>query len=126
LGVPLPLILATITGVLTIIPFFGPLIAAIPILLIALATSPMTALYTLIFFVGLQVLEGEFITPMVQRKVVELPPFLLLTGQLVLTGLFVFFGLLLAAPLITLVMVTVKMLYLRDVLGEEVSLPGNG
>ncbi len=124
LGVPLALTLALLTGLLTFIPNLGAFISVIPPALLALTQSPLSALYVLLFYVALQNIEGNFVTPMVMRSVIRLPPALLITSQLILALLFGFFGLMLAAPLVAVGMALLKLLYLEDVLGERVSLPG--
>jgi len=118
IGVPLALILAVIAGVLTIIPYFGPVLAVVPIVLVALTASPQTALYAFIYFVVIQNLEGNLVTPMAQRRAVDLPPVLLLSAQVILGSLIGFFGVLLAAPLMAVALLLVKMLYVEDILGE--------
>jgi predicted PurR-regulated permease PerM len=60
----------------------------------------------------------------VQRRVIRLPPALLIPAQVLLAVLLGALGLLLAAPLTALALVLVKMLYMEDVLGETVELPG--
>ncbi|MEM1058098.1 MAG: AI-2E family transporter [Verrucomicrobiota bacterium] len=122
LGVPLPVFLGLLTAVLSFIPNLGPTLAAVPVLLLALSVSPWTALYTLIFIIALQNLEGIFVTPTVLRRAVQLPPALLIVVQISLATLAGFLGLLLATPLLVCVIVLVQMLYVRDVLGEE--MPG--
>ena len=124
LGVPLALTLALFTAILTFIPNLGPFISAIPPALLALTQSPLSSLYVLVFYIALQNIEGNFVTPMVMRTAIKLPPALLITSQLVLALMFGFFGLMLAAPLVAVGLVLVKLLYLEDVLGERVSLAG--
>ncbi len=124
LGIPLALTLALFTALLTFIPNLGPIISVIFPLLLALAESPWLALYVLLFYIVLQSSEGYFFTPMAMKFAVRLPPALLLTMQIVLALLFGFFGLVLAAPLVAVGLALVKLLYLENVLGEQVSLPG--
>ena len=78
LGVPLALILAVVAFLLTFIPFIGPLLSAIPVVLVAFSQSPTMALYTLLLYTAIQMLEGYVLTPNVQRRSVSLPPALTL------------------------------------------------
>jgi predicted PurR-regulated permease PerM len=119
LGIPLALSLALLTAFLTFIPTLGPLLSMIPPILLGLAVSPWHAISVFIFYVFLQSAEGYLISPMVQRRVISLPPALLISDQLLLTILFGFWGLLLAAPLTAFGIVLVRMLYLENVLGER-------
>jgi predicted PurR-regulated permease PerM len=124
MGIPLALTLALFTALLTFIPNLGPIISVIPPILIALTVSPLKAIYVLLFYIALQNVEGYFMTPMVMRHAIRLPPALLILAQILLALLLGFFGLILAAPMVAIVIVLAKLLYLEDTLGEKVSIPG--
>jgi predicted PurR-regulated permease PerM len=124
IGVPLALALGLIAGLLEFIPFLGPFLAAIPVLLVAFSVDPITALYAGLLFLGIQQLEGNVLTPLVQRRAVDLPPVLLIIATLAFTLLFGIMGAIFAAPLLVVVVVLIKMLYMEDVLGERVEVPG--
>lgn len=119
LGVPLALTLGLIAGLLSFIPNFGPIISAIPALLLAFIDSPITALYVLGLYVGVQVIESNVVTPFIERETVELPPALTIVFQLALGVLVGGLGLVLATPLLAAVVVAVQMLYIEDVLGDD-------
>lgn len=120
LGVPLALTLGVLAGLLNFIPNFGPIIAAIPAILIAFAQSPSMALYTALVYVVVQMLDGYVLTPLVDRRSVELPPVVTIAAQVLLGVLFGFIGLLVASPLTACALIVVKMLYVEDLLGDEV------
>lgn len=119
LGVPYALLLGALTAFMTFIPNLGPIIAAVPILLISLTVSVETAIYVGIFYVILQGIEGYFITPMIHRRAISVPPVLIITIQFLLYYLIGFLGVLLAMPLIGCAMVIVKRLYIQDILGDS-------
>jgi predicted PurR-regulated permease PerM len=119
-GVPLALTLGTIAGVLNFIPNVGPLIAAVPAVLIALMKGPSLAVYTAGIYLVVQMVDGYVLTPLVDRRSVELPPVLTISAQLLLGVLFGFVGLLVASPFGATAMILVKMLYVEDVLGDRV------
>ena len=118
LGVPLALTLGVLAGLLNFIPTLGPWIAAIPAVLIAFLQSPQQAVYAALLYLALQSLDGYVLTPMVDRKSVEMPPVLTITAMLLLGAVFGFLGLLLASPLAATLMILVKMLYVEDLIGE--------
>ncbi|HLR26038.1 MAG TPA: AI-2E family transporter, partial [Fodinibius sp.] len=118
LGVPYPLLLGTFTAVMTFIPNLGPIIAVIPTLLIALTVGVDTAIYAAIFYTVLQSIEGYFITPMIHRHAISVPPVLIITVQFLLYYLVGFMGVFLAMPLMGIVMVLVKRLYIEDILND--------
>lgn len=74
LGVPFALVLALLAGLLEIIPFIGPILAAIPAILIALSVSPLQAVFVAISYFLLQQVEGDYLTPKIMQKVAGLNP----------------------------------------------------
>jgi len=119
LGVPLALILGVIAGLLDFIPYIGPIMAGIPAVLLALSISPDMALYALLLFAAINMLEGYVLQPMIEAKAIELPPALVIVMQLVFGTLFGFAGVALATPLAAVLAVAVRMLYIEDVLGDR-------
>ena len=124
IGAPLPLALGFIAGLLSFVPFLGPVVAAIPAVLIGLARSPTMALWVLLVYVGVQLLESYVVTPMIQRRAVHLPPALLIGGQVLMGVLAGVIGIFFATPVIVAITVVIQSLYLRAVLGEDVRVLG--
>jgi predicted PurR-regulated permease PerM len=71
-----------------------------------------------------QTLESYLITPLVQRRAVSLPPVILITAQVAMGVLAGATGVLLATPLAVSVIVLLQMLYVEDVLGDNVHVLG--
>ena len=105
------------------IPILGPIIASVPVLLMAAAEGTSTLILVGFIYLGIQQLEGNVITPMVHRVRIALPPVLILGVQLVLAQLVGFVGILMAMPLVAAGMVAVQMLYVEDVLGDSLERP---
>lgn len=124
LGIPLALILGVIAGLLDFVPNVGPIVAAIPAILIALLVSPQAAFYVVLLYIGIQQLEGYILTPLIQKKTVELEPALIITAQLAFGLTVGALGVLLATPLTAVALVAVKMLYIENVLGEDMDVDG--
>jgi predicted PurR-regulated permease PerM len=122
MGIPLALLLGLLSGLLDFIPNFGPIIAAVPAILIALQQSPESALYVALFYLIYQNLDGYVLTPLVQKWTISMPEALTIIAQVLLGVLLGGLGLLLAVPLVAAGMVAVKMLYMEDVLHERISL----
>lgn len=118
LGVPYALALGLLAGLLTFIPYLGPILSLIPAALVALGESPLLAGYVALLYAGVQAIEG-MLEPVVQQKTVYLPPVLLLFGQVVLGVLVGALGVVVATPLTAALMVMVKMLYVEDILGDR-------
>jgi predicted PurR-regulated permease PerM len=123
LGVPLALILGIIAGLLDFIPYLGPLMAGVPAVLIAFSHSPELALYTLGLFGIIQLIEGYLLQPLIEQKTVSLPPALTIVMQVLFGTLFGLAGVALATPLTAVLAVLVTMLYVQDVLGDDVKTP---
>ncbi|MGJ3243413.1 MAG: AI-2E family transporter [Opitutales bacterium] len=119
LDVPLALLLALFTALMTFIPNLGPVLSGVPAVLLALTVSLPTAAIVLVAYVVIQVIEGSFLTPTVQRHVIALPPVLIILCQVLLGASVGFIGVLLAMPLVASGIVLVRMLYVEDVLGKE-------
>jgi predicted PurR-regulated permease PerM len=119
LGVPLAVVLGVLAGVLNFIPNFGPWIAAVPAVMIALLQSPRHAFYTAVLYFVLQTIDGYILTPLVDRRSVELPPVLTITAQVLLGVAFGFIGILLASPFTAAAMIAIEMIYVEDVLGDR-------
>lgn len=120
LGIKLWLVLAILAGLISFIPNFGPVIALIPAVLIALLDSAQTALYVTALYVLVQFLESNFITPLVQQKLISLPPALILTFQLIMGALTGGWGLVLATPIAVVLMVVIQKLYIERQSDDDV------
>ena len=121
---PLALGLGIIAGVLSFVPYIGPIASVIPAVLIALVEGPAMAFYVVVVYSVVQFLEGNIITPLIQRRVISLPPAILLAAQVLMGVLFGLFGILLATPLAVVIIIAIQMLYVQDVLGDSVQLLG--
>lgn len=124
IGVPSALALGLLAGILEFIPLVGPIIAALPALLIALAVGPQTALWVLGLYVVVQQIEGNVLQPVVQQYAVDLPAVILLFSLLGFGMLFGALGIILAAPLTVVVYVLIKRLYVREALDTPTPIPG--
>jgi predicted PurR-regulated permease PerM len=120
LGVEAAISLGIIAGLLEFIPTIGPILAAMPAIAMGFLVSPQKALAVAIVFTLLQQLEGNLLIPVLMKHGVELPPLLTILGQAVLAVIFGFLGLVIAVPLLAAIMVMVKMLYVEDVVGDEI------
>jgi predicted PurR-regulated permease PerM len=126
LGMPSAFALGLLAGLLEFIPFAGPIIAAVPAILIALAVSPELALWVTLLYVAIQQFEGNLLTPLVQQYAVDLPGAVLLFSLIGFGTLFGTLGVILAAPLAVVMMVLVKRLYVIETLDTPTPIPGEG
>lgn len=125
LGMPSALALGLLAGILEFIPFAGPILAAIPAILLALAVSPDLAFWVVLLYVVIQQFEGNLLTPLVQQYAVDLPGVVLLFSLLGFGMIFGTLGVILAAPLSVVTYVLVKRLYVIETLHTPTPIPGD-
>ena len=126
LGMPSAFVLGLMAGLLEFIPFAGPIIAAIPAVLLALAVSPELGLWVILLYLAVQQFEGNVLTPLVQQYAVDLPGAVLLFSLIGFGTLFGTLGVILAAPLAVVSLVLVKRLYVIETLDTPTPIPGEG
>ena len=124
LGVQSWLVLGILAGFFEFIPFAGPILSAIPGVLIALVQSPELALWTLLMYVFVQHSEAYLIQPIIQQFAVDVPAVVLLFSLLAFAVLFGVIGILFAAPLTVVTYVLVKRLYIIEALDTPTPIPG--
>ena len=96
-------LISTIVGITNIIPFFGPVIGAIPTTLLILVQSPMDALWFLIFFIVIMQLDGNLIGPKILGDSTGISSFWVLFSIIVFGGFFGFMGMVLGVPIFALI-----------------------
>lgn len=112
--------LGFIAGLLEFIPTVGPILSAVPAVAMGFVDSPEKALYVLIAFWAIQFLENNFLIPFLMRGAMDLPPALTLVSQALMTLVFGFLGLMVAVPLTAAILVPIKLLWVRDTIGDDI------
>lgn len=124
IGMPSPLALGLLAGLAEFVPLVGPILAAIPALILAFGGGWEMVAWTFGLYLVIQQLEGNVLTPIVQKRAVDLPPALTLFAIVAAGVLFGIPGIIFATPLLVVIYVAVKKLYVRETLGESVEVPG--
>jgi predicted PurR-regulated permease PerM len=114
--------LGVLAGLLEFVPFFGPIASAVPAIGIALVDSPQKALWVAGLYLLMQQLEGNVVTPLLLEKRLAIPPVMTVVAVAAMGMVFGVLGMLVAEPLIAAVLVTTKMLYVNDVVGDDVKI----
>lgn len=114
MGVPYFFVLAVIAGIGEMIPMVGPLLAAIPAVLVALTVSPALAFAVAVFFIVQQALENNVLVPKVMGQQVGLSAVTVIASLAIGTELLGFVGALLAVPTAAIVQVLFEELYLAE------------
>ncbi|HBP00737.1 MAG: hypothetical protein UY41_C0025G0007 [Candidatus Moranbacteria bacterium GW2011_GWE1_49_15] len=112
--VPFALLLAVMVGLLEIIPYLGPIIAATLITIFGFLVSPLTGLLVLGSFTALQQIEGHVIVPQVMKKAVGLNPVVVILVLLIGIKLGGIMGAILSVPL-----ATVASIFIGDMIGKK-------
>lgn len=116
--VPLSGALGVITGLFSFVPNFGPIIALIPIVAVAIINTPDRVFLLLVIFFAIQFVVSQVVTPLLLGAEINLAPAMILLSQIIAGVFFGFLGVLLSAPLAAIVTVVVREVYIRDVLGD--------
>ena len=124
LGLPSAAALALIAALADFVPFIGPILGALPALVIASTIDMQTLPWTLGAVVVAQQIESYALMPFVQRRAVKLPPFIGLFSIVVFGTLFGLIGIILAVPLAVAVMTLVQRLWVKGVLDEQAEVLG--
>jgi predicted PurR-regulated permease PerM len=123
LGLPAPIALGLVSGVAEFVPIVGAAVSAIPGLLLAATKGTHMVLVTLVFYVAIHQFEGHVLIPLIQRKVVAVPPALTLFSVVGFGVLFGPLGVVFATPLTVVVLVLIQKLYLREDKGPSATEP---
>ncbi|MGH6876564.1 MAG: AI-2E family transporter [Rhizomicrobium sp.] len=123
IGLPNPAVLGLIAGLSEIVPYLGPFVGAVPAVLVALTLGFDSVVWTLAVYLGIHIFEGYLVVPLLQRRLVHIPPGLILVSILVNQLLFGVVGIVFAAPIAVVAFTAVNLLYVRNLLDEPVDLP---
>ena len=110
LGVKAPYALAIIAGLMEFVPTIGPLISAVPAILMAFVDSPQLAAYVALAYWAIQFVENNLLIPFLMRGEMDLPPAITIVAQALMTVVFGFIGLMVAVPLTAAVLVPIRMI----------------
>ena len=113
LGVPYAMILGLIAGIFEALPVVGPLLGAIPAVLVALLDNPISAVYVAIAFFAIQQIENLFLVPRISGKSVKLHPAVVMVVLVLGNQLAGFAGMLLAVPTTAIIRDVFKYFHLR-------------
>ncbi|MEY9107352.1 putative PurR-regulated permease PerM [Bradyrhizobium yuanmingense] len=120
IGLPGPFVLGLQAGLSNFIPYLGPIVAAIPIALVAMPLGASPLIWAVAVYTIIQSIEGYVIGPLIQRHAVETPPAWTLVAIVLLGALFGVMGIALAMPLVAVGRVAIIRLYVEDYLGDRI------
>ena len=107
-AIPMPALLATLTGLLAFIPNIGAVVSGVLMVLVGFSGGTEMGIYTIVIYFLVQNIDGYIVIPMIAKKTVDLAPALVLGMQLIMGILFGILGLFLADPLLAMIKVALE------------------
>jgi predicted PurR-regulated permease PerM len=121
-GVRFALLLGIIAGLLTFVPYLGPIAAAVPIVLVSLLEGPQQAFWVFLGYTAIQQVEGNVLDPYIMHKLIYIPPVTTIVMQVLMGVVIGVMGVVMATPLAA-VLVVLNRFYRRDLLGDAEAEP---
>ena len=119
LGLPGAFLLGAQAGVSNFVPYLGPILAAIPVWLVAMPLGTSMVIWAVGIYTVIQSIEGYVIGPLILRQAVELPPAWTLVAIVLFGSLFGVLGIALSMPLLAVGRIAVLRWYVEDWLGDK-------
>jgi predicted PurR-regulated permease PerM len=119
IGIEQAAALGVLAGLFSFVPNFGPIAALVPALAAGFAQGSDKILLIVLIIYGTSFVQSQIISPLVFRESINLPPVVVLVGQILAAIFFGFLGLMLAVPMSAILMVLVQEVYVKDVLGDR-------
>jgi putative permease len=113
LGVPSALLFGIIAGIGELIPNVGPILSAVPPILVALSIDPQKALWVALFFVGVQQVENSVLVPRIMGEMLNLHPLSVIFTVMVMGALFGLLGAVMAVPVCAIIKVCYEEFYVN-------------
>ena len=113
-GVPAAWAIGLVAGLAEFVPYLGILVAGIPAVVLGFGQGVDTGIWTIVVLIAVQQIQGNLVMPLLQNRMVDLPPAITIFGIIAAGILFGVAGVLLATPLTIVVLVLVRRLYLGE------------
>lgn len=125
---PYALLLSVVVGVLNMIPYFGPILGAIPAVIITLFTGFMPAIFVAIFIFILQQFDGLVLGPKILGDSIGLSPFWIISGIIIGGALWGPLGMFFASPIVAAILINInrwidRRLHIKDISNELIEAP---
>ncbi len=119
IGIQQAAALGVLAGLFSFVPNFGPIAALVPALAAGFAQGSDRILLIVLIIYGTSFVQSQVISPLLFKESINLPPVVVLVGQILAAIFFGFLGLMLAVPMSAILMVLVQEVYIKDVLGDK-------
>jgi predicted PurR-regulated permease PerM len=119
LGLDQAVALGVLAGLFSFVPNFGPIAALVPALVVGIVQAPQSIALIVLIIYGASFLQSQLIAPLIFEESINIPPVLILIGQIFAAVFFGFLGIMLAVPIIAIIMIVVQEVYIKDILGDK-------
>jgi predicted PurR-regulated permease PerM len=121
LNIPEAIVLGLLAFFAELIPYIGPIVASLPAIVLGWSQSPMSAVYVMLLYLGIHIVEGYLLFPWIMRQAIRLPPAITICGVMLFALTGGLLGAILATPLTLVLMILVKKLYVESFLEKATS-----
>ena len=112
-GIPAAPAIGLVAGLCEFVPYLGTIVVVIPAVILGFGESTTTGIWTVVVLIGVQQIQGNLVMPLLQSRMVELPPALTIFSLVAAGVLLGPVGVILATPLTVMLMVVVKAVYVQ-------------
>jgi len=119
-GAPMAISLSVLAALLTFVPYVGAIVSAVPAVLLAFTKGSHVALYVILVYLIAHIIEGYILVPLIQHRMVFLPPATILASQFLMEIFGGILGVTFATPLMVVAMVLIKNFYFKQDWNEDV------
>ena len=114
LHIPYPLVIGLLAGIVEMIPLIGPIIGAIPPVLLGLLPGTAVMLQVIVFYVIVQQVDGHFVMPKLMGSIINVHPVAIIAGVLIGGKIFGVLGMMIAVPLVAVLQILLKHMWFYD------------
>jgi predicted PurR-regulated permease PerM len=119
LGLQQAAALGVLAGLMSFIPNFGQIAALVPAIAVGFVDAPQNIGWIIVIIYGVSFIQSQVISPLLISESINIPPVMVLLGQIISGAFFGFMGILLAVPITAIAMILVQEIYIKDVLGDR-------
>lgn len=114
MDIPYPLVIGLLAGLVEMVPVIGPIIGAIPPILLGLLQGTATMIQVIIFYVIVQQLDSHFVMPKLMGSIIEVHPVAIIAGVLIGGSLFGVIGMMIAVPTVAVLQILFRHMWYYD------------
>ncbi len=111
MNIPYPLVIGLLAGVVEMIPLVGPIIGAVPPVLLGLMQGSAVMMKVIVFYIVVQQLDGHFFMPKLMGSIIDVHPVAIIAGVLIGGQLYGVLGMMISVPLVAVLQILLRHLW---------------